>query len=622
MFAYALFVLLVAYAHGLQVSTIEGTVEGGKASDGDYYAFYGIPYAGWTTGRSRFKAPVLPSWYPGVFPATENTVICAQPTTRGLVGSENCLTVNVFTKNVTNPKPVIVWINAEEYTNTNTEVFSYRRLVENNVVFVSMNFRLSIFGFLCLNVQEAPGNAGLKDIIQGLKWVKDNIGNFGGDPKNVILMGHASGAAMVDLITLSPQSEGLVHKAIILSGSSLAPWAVSYDPIKSAQLVGDKLGYGGKARDDLAKHLVKTDINLLNTALDDFKYFNNTPQFAPCIEDPKINPNFTVLSDAPINILRSGKYPQIPVIYGYTNREGTMRAAQADYGNWLNYMQTNFTNFLQVDMDFGKNRTAVAAAIRDHYFASKAISMETIEDFLDYEGDTLVLVSVIKAAKERALTSKSEVRLLEFSYLGTMNSHWVHNQIPLSGAKHGAFLNFLFGYDLRPVDEAVSNSIVKRFVDFAYNWNNTTASAGNIVNVNLVNSTATVNSTSTNATANIAGTNVTSSAAMSNGTSIVNGTVVVNNTNNAIPVTKGNDWPPVRPNLTNYLFYGGNGAPTINNGFIYVEEARFNPHVQRMSFWDNLYAKYYVAPTLASSSSVTISCFISVVLCQLVVLLF
>lgn len=333
-----------------------------------------------------------------------------------------------------------------------------------------MNFRLSIFGFLCLRVKDAPGNAGLKDVIQGLKWIHENIGNFGGDSKNVILMGHASGAAMVDLLTLSPRIENLVHKAIILSGSSLAPWAVAYDPIGYAKRFGNKLGYQGKKAGNLAKRLVDTDIYVLNTALNEFKFVNNTALFAPCIEDPKISQNNTVLSVPPIEAFRSGKYAKIPVIYGYTNREGTMRAEEADFGNWLTFMQSNFTSFLPVDLQLGKNKTAVGASIRDFYFSNGTISMALIEDYLEYEGDTLVLLSSIRTAKERALKSTGEVRLLEFAYLGTKNSHWVHNQIPLSGAAHGAFLNYLFVDDLRNEDDAVSKSLVERFSAFAYNW--------------------------------------------------------------------------------------------------------------------------------------------------------
>lgn len=340
--------------------------------------------------------------------------------------------------------------------------------MEQDVVFVSMNFRLSIFGFLCLGVQDAPGNAGLKDVIQGLRWIQANIANFGGNPNNVVLMGHASGAAMVDLLTMSPQSQGLVHKAIALSGSALAPWAVAYDPVGYAELLGSRLGYSDQSRENLAKHLVGTDINLLQIALREFSFRNNTPLFAPCIENLELNPNDTVLTDAPFNILQSGNFLPVPYITGYTTREGTIRAAQAASGKWLDSMQANFSDFLPVDLNLGDNQTAVEAAIRDFYFGIKPVSMETIEDFLDYQGETLIVVPVIRGARERSLQSSAEVRLLEFGYIGTRLSDWFFPQIPLGGVRHGGLLNFLFDYDLRPADESVMRSIVRRFIGFAY----------------------------------------------------------------------------------------------------------------------------------------------------------
>lgn len=415
-----------------------------------------------------FQGPVPPPRRANSFLAADTNVICAQPSSRGLIGVEDCLTLDVHTKNTTTLKPVIVWLNSEEFTSSQIQMFSARKLCEEDVVFIKINYRLSIFGFLCLSVEEAPGNAGLKDVIQALKWIKANIANFGGDPNNVVLMGHASGAAIVDLLTISPQIDNLVHKAIALSGSGLAPWAVAYDPVGYAQLVGARLAYTGKTLKELAKHLVTTDINVLHIAINEFKFQNNTPIFAPCIENPKLKSNDTVLVEAPINVLRSGKYAQIPLIYGYTTREGTLRADEAVFGGWLEGLQANFSNFLPVDLQLGKNKTIVAESIRQFYFSSSPVSMGTIEDYLDFEGDTLVVLSVIKGAKERALTSKSEVRLLEFGYVGTRNSDWIYNQIPLNGAKHGDFVNYLFDHDLRYIDEAVSRSIVKRFTGFAH----------------------------------------------------------------------------------------------------------------------------------------------------------
>lgn len=336
---------------------------------------------------------------------------------------------------------------------------------------MALNFRLSIFGFLCLGVQDAPGNAGLRDVILGLKWVKSNIAKFGGDPKNVVLMGHASGAAIVDLITMAPQAKDLVHKAIALSGSALAPWAVAYTPAEYAELVGQKLAYPINSRDKLAKQFAGTDTAALNTALVKFQDFkNNTPLFAPCIENVKQNPNSTVLSDAPSNLLRSGKYLQIPYMAGYTTAEGTIRAADAISGNWLDDMNKNFVEYLPVGLRVAmasKNQTEdIAYFVKAFYFDFHPIDMSMFHEYLTYQGDTQVVVPVVTEAKVRSVKSK-DVRLFEFGHIGTTKNNTMYNRT-INGVPHGGILNYLFDFDLKPSDEAVKKSIVKRFANFAY----------------------------------------------------------------------------------------------------------------------------------------------------------
>ncbi|XP_046970565.1 esterase FE4-like [Vanessa cardui] len=448
------------------VNITQGVIIGSRVADGNYISFYGIHYGGSTSGENRFKAPTDPPIYPGEYHAVSSDVICAQPSPRGLIGIEDCLVLNIHTKNLTTPKPVIVWLEGEEYQATGKILYSFKELVEKDVVVVSINYRLSIFGFLCLGVPEAPGNAGLKDIIHGLKWIQSNIAAFGGDPSKVTLLGHGSGAAMVDLITLSPLSRGLVHNAMVLSGSALAPWAIAYDPIGYAQKFGEKLEYTGKSPAELAKRLVNTDINVLSSVLNDFEFYNNTPLFAPCIENAKLNPNGTFLADAPINILRSGNYTDIPYVAGFTDREGTLRAKEAAHDNWLGKMDRNFEDFLTADLAFKTTNDKLNASktIREFYFKQRTVNMETIEDFLDFQGDILILVPVTRGAIERALTSKSEVRMFEFAFRGAKNSDWAYPQIPLTGVRHGGILNYLFNYDLQ--EKSAKTSIIDRTVHF------------------------------------------------------------------------------------------------------------------------------------------------------------
>lgn len=362
---------------------------------------------------------------------------------------------------------MLVWLEGEEYATTDPTLRSFKNFIDENIVVVTINYRLSIFGFLCLGVQQAPGNAGLKDVIQGLQWIRQNIAGFGGNPDNVVLFGHGSAAAMVDLVTMSPLAENLVHKAIAQSGSALSPGAIAYNPIQYAQALGEKLGYTGKSPVELADLLITTDLNVLAGALTDFEFFNNTALFAPCIENG-IDANNTFLSDSPINILRSAKYSHIPYIAGYTNKEGTVRAHQAAYSQWLEKMQDNFEDFIQVDLDIAANanKTAIVNSIREYYFSQRNINMETIEDYLDYHGDTMILVSVIRGARERAFTSRADVRLHEFTFKGTYNSDWALPQIPLTGVRHGGILNYLLNFDLTPSDGTVMEWLIRRYSAF------------------------------------------------------------------------------------------------------------------------------------------------------------
>lgn len=374
--------------------------------------------------------------------------------------------LNVLTKNVTTTKPVLVVLNGEESNPTVSSQYSFKRLIEQDVVVVSLNYRLSIFGFLCLRTEQHPGNAGLKDIILGLQWIHRNIAVFGGDPNNVVLMGHGSAAAMAELISLTPQSENLIHKVIAFSGTALAPWAVSYDPIGAAVTINRQIGGGLQSIDDIAAFLSSRTLNEISDALNLFKYTNNTQMFAPCIEDTNLEG--ALLTNSPINLIREVfPYKDLPYLAGYVTREGTNRAADAIA--WVQQMQTNFYDFLPVDLDFGNNDAERAESIRNFYFDSGPINMTSIEGYLSYHGDTMIVVPIIRALRERIQTSVRSVYLIEMGYIGTNNSDWRLDHIPLTGARHGSILNYIFDFDLTYYfDERIANSLVRRIAGFVH----------------------------------------------------------------------------------------------------------------------------------------------------------
>ncbi|XP_012890872.1 PREDICTED: neuroligin-4, X-linked-like [Dipodomys ordii] len=163
--------------------------------------------------------------------------------------SEDCLFLNVYVPtedDVHEPgarRPVMVYIHGGSYMEGTGNMIDGSVLASyGNVIVITLNYRLGILGFLSTGDQAAKGNYGLLDQIQALRWVEENVGAFGGDPKRVTVFGSGAGASCVSLLTLSHYSEGLFQKAIIQSGTALSSWAVNYQPAKYSRALASQLG--------------------------------------------------------------------------------------------------------------------------------------------------------------------------------------------------------------------------------------------------------------------------------------------------------------------------------------------------------------------------------------------
>ena len=213
-------------------TTAHGKVRGGD--DGGIKIFKGIPYA----SAQRFEAPVAPKSWAEV----RDTLAFGpmSPQSRGPLGSlfaswtfdkdmsEDCQVLNVWTPGLRDngKRPVMVWLHGGDFTSLSgsRNVFDGTRLCrKGDVVVVTLNHRLNVFGYLQL-AQLAPqfpdaGNAGMLDIVSALKWVKDNIAEFGGDPGNITIFGQSGGGGKVSTLMAMPAARGLFHKAIVQSGS-------------------------------------------------------------------------------------------------------------------------------------------------------------------------------------------------------------------------------------------------------------------------------------------------------------------------------------------------------------------------------------------------------------------
>ena len=115
------------------------------------------------------------------------------------------------------PLPVMVFIHGGGFKtgSGNDDEYGPDFLVSHGVILVTLNYRLEALGFLCLDTEDVPGNAGLKDQAAALRWVQNNIKNFGGDPNNVTLFGESAGSSSTSLHVISPMSKGLFKRAIL-----------------------------------------------------------------------------------------------------------------------------------------------------------------------------------------------------------------------------------------------------------------------------------------------------------------------------------------------------------------------------------------------------------------------
>jgi para-nitrobenzyl esterase len=224
------------------VDTSSGKIRG-AAVDG-ILAFKGIPYGASTAGANRFMPPQKPVPWGGVREALDWAGHAPQafagqrrPEVTALSGvpdkvavSEDCLTLNLWTPGLdAGKRPVMVWFHggAFSYGSANTPRTAGANLAHRgNVVVVTVNHRLNIFGFLDLAQLGGKefahsGNAGMLDLVAALEWVRENVANFGGDPGNMTIFGQSGGGGKVSALLAMPAAKGLFQRAIVMSGAGI-----------------------------------------------------------------------------------------------------------------------------------------------------------------------------------------------------------------------------------------------------------------------------------------------------------------------------------------------------------------------------------------------------------------
>uniref|UniRef100_A0A3B3BZI5 Carboxylic ester hydrolase n=1 Tax=Oryzias melastigma TaxID=30732 RepID=A0A3B3BZI5_ORYME len=287
LFCLLLFVLSVAADRDApEVHTKLGSLRGKyvsvKGKEPGAHAFLGVPFAKPPVGPSlRLAAPQPVEGWNGMRDATKQPFMCIQSIeiVKDLLKqlgallaeipdiSEDCLYLNIYAP-ANRPQnarlPVMVWIHGGGFSLGSASMFDGSALaVYEDVIVVLIQYRLGVLGFLSTGDEHLPGNFGLLDQIEALKWVKEHISSFGGDPNSVTVFGESAGGVSVSLLLASPLAKGLIHGGIAQSGTAAMDLLVTDQPFQGLQAVANASGCSLESTKKIAECMKNVDLDTL-----------------------------------------------------------------------------------------------------------------------------------------------------------------------------------------------------------------------------------------------------------------------------------------------------------------------------------------------------------------------
>ncbi|CAG4966489.1 unnamed protein product [Parnassius apollo] len=458
-----------------EVTIEQGVLRGKISGNGMFFEYVGIPYAS-TNSSLRFKAPgPAPSW-DGIYEAIDEIYFCPQVTPIGVLGSEDCLKINVYVPAVAErPLPVMVYIHGGVFIlgSGGKLIYGPDFLIQKGVIVVTFNYRLGVLGFLCLGIKEAPGNMGLKDQVAALRWVKKNIAAFGGDPENITLFGESAGATSVSLLLASDVTAGLFSRAIIQSGTSLSNWVINRKPIEVASLLAKSLGYNTKDPLEIYNIFSKMDFKelvLAKTSKPLTKYFESELIHLPCVEE-EIPGEESVIKNLPYNLL-ANKSKVVPVIYGTNSNEGLFLLYN-DTEETLE--QRNKRYLFASDLHFKTEEEAEMEAqkIHEFYFGKDKISLNKAKNISDLYTHLYFETPSLFETELLIQNANATIYNYYFNYSGARSLMKIKTGFfGENGACHGDDIFYLFKLQFLPFtffkrDENMINVMTSLWTNFA-----------------------------------------------------------------------------------------------------------------------------------------------------------
>ncbi|CAH1118454.1 unnamed protein product [Phaedon cochleariae] len=447
-------------------------------------AFLGVPYATPPVGSLRYMPPVTPSLWRTTRLADRFSPVCPQRLpdisnrSEALLEfpkgqllhlekilpllanqSEDCLYLNLYVPRTatggeeSSLLPCLVYVHGESYEWSSGNVYDGTLLASmGKVIVVTINFRLGVLGFVKTGTKgSTQGNFGLMDLMAGLHWLRENLSAFGGDPQRITLMGHGTGAALVNFIAVSPVARELLHRVILLSGSGLSPWALQRDPLWVKRSVAEHTGcHGDLLEDDLAPCLrLKTLDQLLSIKL----------------EPPRFLPGFAPFIDGTILLNPTGAPPSSPSPSSIVTTPGFELALFSKLDLLLSVTTSeSYLDLSAQDLEFGFNDTKRDRILRtyvrnSYYYHLNEIFSTLKNEYTDWERPSLNLMNVRDTTLDLLSDGHTVAPLIRIGYLHALNGgrtfflHFQHHNgpkdIPMrSGSVRGDDLPFIFGLPL------------------------------------------------------------------------------------------------------------------------------------------------------------------------------
>ncbi|KAI5630868.1 carboxylesterase family domain-containing protein [Phthorimaea operculella] len=426
-----------------------GLIRGLRSNDGDYSMFLGIPFGKVDEANPFGVASPFPK-FDGVFLAYKEAPACPQidifsgkPT-----GSLDCLGLNIYVPSSAssqNRLPVLVWIHGGAFIqgNGNRDSSDPKFLIRHDVIFVSLQYRLGPYGFICLGTPEIPGNQGLKDQVLALRWIKENIASFGGDVNKITIFGQSAGAISVDLHLYSEQ-EKLFNQVIMNSGSAFMPAIRNEADPKTLVNLAERLGLSTDNDSEALSFLRKADPGLVVAAAEQMDPW----LMYPCIEK-KFDNVERFLGDYPMNI-NAMKTKQVPVLIGFTSHECYLCVDnELELRNYVKW---------QLEFNFDADRSYDMVTYARHFY----IGDEKFEDSLlgiSEMASDMTFVYPVKRALEKLLQSGADkVYYYMFSYSGQRNYNLATENVSIDGALHSDDLGYLFEMNAVDFPKTISHS--------------------------------------------------------------------------------------------------------------------------------------------------------------------